>query len=309
MPVSTCSLRNVLLVTAMAMTTQCYGQWAAPDSDPYLSALLPGKDAYLVVSASSVCGFNVKEDLFDSRFAEAIKKAGVLGSNDKKKLLLDSLGTLTRSEMQKPENLGTNPSRETRDRWCTKMKAEASKQGVLLPATADAQPPGPAARTSPGIPPRPTIADLDSAESSIAELWTRLPFQARHVIFLSEPATGFGAYKQRASNIFAPGEAMVTYLEPVGYGWKTLGSDSFSLGMVVDGEILGQDRTVVGGQKSFARMDVVSHHRNRELFFTLTMSVNDIPPGNYVLAYTLHDIGDSSRTTRVEQTFSVKAPG
>ena len=236
-----------------------------------------------------------------------------LGSPDKEKLFTEGMGTLIRIEIRKPENLGAQPTKETLDRWCNKMKAEAAKQGVLLPppaAAANTQPAAPAAavpKVAPSTPARATIADLDAADKALTELWTRLPFQTRNVMFTSERANGFGVYKQRPSNVFAPGEDMLTYLEPVGYGWKALGPDTFGFGMVTDAEILQSDRTVLGGNKAFSKVDLTSHHRNREMFITLTMSVKDIEPGNYILAYTLHDAADTNRTTRLEQPFVIKA--
>ena len=40
----------------------------------------------------------------------------------------------------------------------------------------------------------------------------------------------------------------------------------------------------------------------------LTLTIDDIAPGDYVLAYTLHD-NVGGRTARVEQPFTIKASG
>ena len=166
----------------------------------------------------------------------------------------------------------------------------------------------PAGGTPAVIPTSPTLADLEAAENSLAELWTRLPYTTRHVMFVSRPAGSFGGYEQRPSNAFAPGEKLLTYLETVGYGWKTLGAGLFGFGVTTDFEILKPDGKVLGGQKAFQKVDLTSHYRNREFFVSLTLTIDDIAPGDYGLAYTLHD-NVGGRTTRVEQPFTIKASG
>ena len=60
-------------------------------------------------------------------------------------------------------------------------------------------------------------------------------------------------------------------------------------------------------QNSQSKQEFASHERKRELFFDVTMSVDGAPPGDYVLAYILHDLR-SGRTTRIEQPFKIAAP-
>jgi hypothetical protein len=152
----------------------------------------------------------------------------------------------------------------------------------------------------------PTLADLDAAEKALADLWTRLPFTTRHVMFVTRKADLLGDYEQRPSNVFTRGEPLLTYLEPVGYGWKPLESGIFGFGVTTDFEVLTADGKVLGGQKAFQKVDLTSHVREVGLFVNLTLTIDGVGPGNYVLAYTLHD-NVSGRTTRVEQPFTIKA--
>ncbi len=155
-------------------------------------------------------------------------------------------------------------------------------------------------------PSNPSFADLEAAETALAELWTRLPYTARHVMFVSSKAELFGGYARRPSSTFAPGEKLLTYLEPVGYEWKPQDGGLFTFGVTTDFEILTRDGKVLGGQRAFQTLDLNSHYKNREFFVSLTLTIDGIEPGDYILAYTIHD-NVSGKIARVEQPFSIKA--
>ena len=157
------------------------------------------------------------------------------------------------------------------------------------------------------IPTTPTLGDVEAAESALADLWTRVPYTARHVMFVSRKASVYGDYEPRPSAVFAPGEALVTYLEPVGYAWKTLSPGTYGFGVTIDFEILTPAGKVLGGQKAFQTVELSSRYRNREFFVSLTLTVDGIAPGDYVLAYTLHDTA-GGRAARTEQPFTIRAP-
>jgi len=154
----------------------------------------------------------------------------------------------------------------------------------------------------------PTLADLETAENAIANLWSQLPYTARHVMFVSHKAELYGGYEQRPSNVFIQGEKLLTYLEPVGYGWKPLDAGMFTFGVTTDFEILTPSGKVLAGQRAFQKVDLASHYKNREFFVSLTLTIDGIEPGDYVLAYTLHD-NVSGKSTRVEQPFTIKVSG
>jgi hypothetical protein len=95
-------------------------------------------------------------------------------------------------------------------------------------------------------------------------------------------------------------------MEPVGYTYAIEGN-GFWFGVSLDFEIVSKDGKIIGGQKDLSKQEFASHERKRELFFDVTMSVDGAPPGDYVLAYILHDLR-SGRTTRVEHPFKIAAP-
>ncbi|MFC6792689.1 hypothetical protein ACFQE0_25910 [Methylobacterium komagatae] len=149
-----------------------------------------------------------------------------------------------------------------------------------------------------------TVADLETQENATAAVWERLPFSSRHAMFVNRGANAYGDYDARSSNVFEPGEKLLTYLEPLGYAWAAKG-DGYRFGVSIDFEILSTDGKILTGQKGILKQELDSHYRNREFFVNSTMSMDGAPAGNYVLAYILHDLVNG-RTTRVEQPFTIK---
>jgi hypothetical protein len=165
--------------------------------------------------------------------------------------------------------------------------------------------PAPTKLEPPAVPARPTLADLDAFERATAELWLRLPFGARRNLLVSRKAEAFGDYEARPSSVFKPGEALITYVEPVGYGWVPVGTDLHRLGVTVDFEITTPAGKVLGGQNGFLDYGLTSHARVLELFINLTLTLDEIAQGDYVLVFTLHDKA-SGRSARVPQPFTIK---
>jgi hypothetical protein len=115
---------------------------------------------------------------------------------------------------------------------------------------------------------------------------------------------GFGLYQERASNVFKPGEALVTYAEPVGYGAKDAGNGLLEFGFAVDFLIKSPDGQVLTGQQDFARLTQQSHVRNLEFMLLLTLNVTGAPSGDYVVEYKLRDIS-GEKTTSFELPFKI----
>ncbi|WP_298962605.1 hypothetical protein [uncultured Methylobacterium sp.] len=183
---------------------------------------------------------------------------------------------------------GAGAARASDDFWAGTRKAPAARAE-----------PAPAAKA-------PTLADLAAAEQAVVDVWTRLPFAARRAMFVREKAEVFGGYDARPTSVFTQGETLLSYIEPVGYGWKPVGSDTVEFGITADFEILDRAGKVLGGQKGLLNSRLVSHAKNREFFINLSMSLDGAPPGDYVLAYILTDAA-TGRTTRVEQPFTLRA--
>jgi hypothetical protein len=153
----------------------------------------------------------------------------------------------------------------------------------------------------------PTIASLNEAENAVVDIWKRLPFTVRNSMFVTKPAAGYGGYEKRPSNVFVPGEKLLTYAEPTGYKWEETSEGSFHFGFTTDFELLTPSGEILGGQRAFQSLEFTTHARNRELFLNLTITIGGLKPGNYVLAFVIHDkVG--AGTTRTELPFAIKEP-
>ena len=141
------------------------------------------------------------------------------------------------------------------------------------------------------------LAEIDRREAAVIEAWDATPLTIRRAVFVSEHPEGFGQYVARPSNVFKPGEKLVAYAEPVGYGWKSVANGEYQFGFKVDFLIKSPDGKVLGGQQDFADLSKTSHARNREFMIVLTLNIKDAPPGDYVVEYKLRDVSSDKATT------------
>jgi hypothetical protein len=148
------------------------------------------------------------------------------------------------------------------------------------------------------------LAAIEKAEEAVVAAWNATPILFRTSVFVSESPGGFGIYRQRESNVFGPGEPLVVYAEPVGYGWKDNGDGTFGFGFNVDLIIKKPDGSIVGGQENFQRLALSSRARNREFMLTLTLTFDGAPAGDYVLEYVVRDL-TGSKSGNISLPFTV----
>jgi hypothetical protein len=142
-----------------------------------------------------------------------------------------------------------------------------------------------------------SLEEIGRREAAVVEAWAATPLTIRQAFFVAEHPKGFGQYVKRPDNVFKPGEKLVAYAEPVGYGWKDVGNGEYEFGFKVDFLIKSPDGKLLTGQENFADLAEKSHARNREFMVVLTLDVEGAPPGDYVLEYKLHDVTNDKATT------------
>lgn len=146
--------------------------------------------------------------------------------------------------------------------------------------------------------------DIGRADAALSDAWAKSPLTIARAVFVAERASGYGIYQERPA-AFKAGEPLITYAEPVGYGYRELGKDTYEFGFTVDFVVKTADGRILAGQENFARLDLRSHRRNREFMLTLTLDVTGLTPGAYKLEYRLHDISGNGKTAGFEQPFSI----
>lgn len=119
-------------------------------------------------------------------------------------------------------------------------------------------------------------------------------FRSQFDTFVSSEPAGYGMYEEKESNIFAPGETFLLYVEPVGYSYGNVtdenGDQLYTMNFTADFTISTPDGTILAGQEDLPLSNLVSHHQNKELMLQVSIDqTSPFPPGDYVLRYTFTD--------------------
>jgi hypothetical protein len=141
---------------------------------------------------------------------------------------------------------------------------------------------------------------IEDAKELYLSVWNQTEFNATFSTFV-EPfsVAGYGVYEER-SNIFAPGETIVLYVEPVGFAHKQVideegGSSNntilYLMNMTSDYKIAAANGTELQLIEDVQAGSITSHRPNTEmpLTITLTPEVQPLPVGSYVITYSVTD--------------------
>jgi hypothetical protein len=169
---------------------------------------------------------------------------------------------------------------------------------VALPAHAQAI--ADKAREAEGLLARGRIIEaIEALDEAANALWEKAPLSFRRSVWVQQPGSGFGAFRQRANNVFPAGEPLYLYAEPIGFGWKRQQDDTWQTDLIADLTIRDANGKQLAEQKDFQRLNITSRVRNREFMVNFTYTLSGIPKGNYLLETTLRDqvTGKSGSTT------------
>lgn len=136
--------------------------------------------------------------------------------------------------------------------------------------------------------------DLDGAlakardiEGQVWDMTQNLGFT--EALLVVEPAAGYGIYNPRETNNFKPGEPIVIYAEPTGFGYGEPGDGLYAIGFIVDLQVRTAVGEVLGDSPNLTELNLTSRYRNREFQANITYTLNGLAPGRYVLQTTLRD--------------------
>lgn len=148
------------------------------------------------------------------------------------------------------------------------------------------------------------LADLAAAQKATIDAWSKVPFSQQNVTFVSESSNAYGVYKARGSDVFKTGEPIITYVEPIGYGWKQLPGGLYEMHLMADLEIVDTSGEVLWSKQSYMDTRLVSHKQNMEFNFDMTLTLDGLSAGKYKLHYTLHDM-TSGKTSSFDEDFEL----
>jgi hypothetical protein len=140
----------------------------------------------------------------------------------------------------------------------------------------------------------PNVMKYEAAREQFLKSWDQLEFEPRVATFVNESAViGNGQYQEH-SNVFPPGENIVLYVQPIGFGHKQIqgqnGEKLYLMNFTADIVLSMKNGTIVGGGQDITLSQPISHYRNTELYTTLTVTQkNPFPAGDYIFKYILKD--------------------
>jgi hypothetical protein len=140
----------------------------------------------------------------------------------------------------------------------------------------------------------PNVMKYEAAREQFLKSWDQLEFEPRVATFVNESEViGNGQYQEH-SNVFPPGENIVLYVQPIGFGHKQIqgqnGEKLYLMNFTADIVLSMKNGTIVGGGQDITLSQPISHYRNTELYTTLTVTQkNPFPAGDYIFKYTLKD--------------------
>ncbi|NVD41388.1 hypothetical protein HT585_21190 [Ensifer sp. HO-A22] len=140
---------------------------------------------------------------------------------------------------------------------------------------------------------------------AVGDFSQTLPFSIGKAVFISKEPAGYAMYEPKDGTVFKTGEAIVSYIEPVGLTWKQASvKDKLETRFTVDFDILNPAGKVLAGQKAFGDFTFTGYLRNQEIYSTLTIDVSGAPAGDYVLRFHFNDI-NSGKTATIDQPFKI----
>ncbi|MCJ8147577.1 hypothetical protein [Shinella sedimenti] len=131
-----------------------------------------------------------------------------------------------------------------------------------------------------------------------------LPFTIGKAVFVAAPPEGYGMYATRPTSEFRSGEALISYVEPVGLTWRAVDGGNLESHFTVDLELLDPKGAKLAEQKAFGSFDFKGTVRNQEVFAKLTLNLSGPPAGDYVLRYRFRDTA-SGAVAISEQPFKI----
>jgi len=131
---------------------------------------------------------------------------------------------------------------------------------------------------------------LAAAQDLHAQVWEMTQILGfTEALLVAEPAAGYGIYNPRETITFKPGEPIVIYAEPTGFGYGSPGDGLYAIGFIVDLQVRTAGGEVLGDSPNLTELNLTSRDRNREFQANITYTLEGLAPGRYVLQTTLRD--------------------
>jgi hypothetical protein len=151
--------------------------------------------------------------------------------------------------------------------------------------------------------------NLETPRQQYLSAWNKTAFSSRFNVFIEEGTPlGYGIYREHVpANVFRPGETIMLYLEPVGYGHKQIAISSSQDGagdnststtlyltnITADYIISDPNGTELQKVTDVPVANSTSHKQNTEMFLALPLTQDressSSPVGDYIITYVVND--------------------
>ncbi len=149
------------------------------------------------------------------------------------------------------------------------------------------------------------LVQLEAARQQYLASWNDTGFTSQFDVFVAEGTVGlYGQYREHVPvNVFRPGETIVLYLQPVGFGHQpftetveiegtgdAVTRTFYLINLTADYIISDPAGTVLTTIEDIPAGNIISHQQITELPMTLTLTQSQpFPVGDYVVTYVMHD--------------------
>jgi hypothetical protein len=140
---------------------------------------------------------------------------------------------------------------------------------------------------------------------SLELFWENTPLLLRNARFVKGDDNSYGIFEPKDGDIFAAGEPVYLYLEPIGYAFKKKTEGYYAFGFKADFTLEDDKGNELGGQKGFADLNFNSWNHNTEVSVTFTYTFTGFDEGKYkVITYVMDAYSGKSAT--VEKWFNIR---
>lgn len=149
------------------------------------------------------------------------------------------------------------------------------------------------------------IGALDALWAAQEMMWRRAPLGVRNVAFVTEQPENFGSYKPKVGQDFKSPEPLILYCEPIGFT-QAKENDTYTYSIIGAFDILDANGKVLGGQKNLGPYEQSGYRTfSTETMLVMTIGIQGLPAGSYVMRVTLTDNLDRSKSVQLDKPFNI----
>jgi hypothetical protein len=154
-----------------------------------------------------------------------------------------------------------------------------------------------------------TTSNFETAKEQYLAAWNHTAFHSGFDTFIQPfSATGYGVYVSHPP-VFKPGDSMVLYAEPVGYGFEQVvdaqGNALNQINLTAVITIASSNGTQLASPLTAPLTLITSHNKNTEMYLTLKVDQSTpFPVGDYKITYNIMD-GSTGKSFQLVKTVKV----